>query len=225
MRSALRCRSGLWPRATRTRHPHRYDFALPSCPACRRRTGRWDVQVARAWRPARRAGRGARRGFPCAVPAATRGRRGEAVMVEGESSCFYHPQKKAVVPCQGCGRFLCALCDCGLHGEHFCPACLEVGRQKGRITRLESQRTLYDAIALAVAVLRCWSSISPSLPRPSLSTLPFATGMRPEHCPPHEDKVCPGDSPGRTPDPRLGRGHLFPRRCAQVQWLKRNTSV
>ena len=74
-------------------------------------------------------------------------------MVEGESSCFYHPQKKAVVPCQGCGRFLCALCDCELQGEHFCPACLEVGRQKGRIKRLENQRTLYDAIALSVAIL------------------------------------------------------------------------
>jgi hypothetical protein len=91
--------------------------------------------------------------FPALFRPAARGRDGEALMVEGESSCFYHPQKKAVVPCQGCGRFLCALCDCELHGEHFCPACLEVGRQKGRITRLENQRTLYDGIALSLAVL------------------------------------------------------------------------
>jgi hypothetical protein len=91
--------------------------------------------------------------FPALFRPLARGRGGEAVMVDGESSCFYHPQKKAVVPCQGCGRFLCALCDCELHGEHFCPACLEVGRQKGRITRLENRRTLYDAIALSVAIL------------------------------------------------------------------------
>src|SRR5262245_48811130 len=52
----------------------------------------------------------------------------EAVLVEGESSCFYHPEKKASVPCAGCGRFLCALCDCELHGQHYCPACLETGR-------------------------------------------------------------------------------------------------
>lgn len=91
--------------------------------------------------------------FPALFRPPTRGRDGEALMVEGESSCFYHPQKRAVVPCQGCGRFLCALCDCELHGEHFCPACLEVGRQKGRIQRLENQRTLYDGIALAVATL------------------------------------------------------------------------
>jgi hypothetical protein len=91
--------------------------------------------------------------FPALFRPPTRGRGGETILVEGESSCFYHPQKKAVVPCQGCGRFLCALCDCELHGEHFCPACLEVGRQKGRIKRLENQRTLYDAIALSLAIL------------------------------------------------------------------------
>jgi hypothetical protein len=91
--------------------------------------------------------------FPALFRPLTRGRGGEALMVEGESSCFYHPQKKAVVPCDGCGRFLCALCDCQLHREHFCPACLEVGRQKGRIKHLENQRTLYDAIALSLAVL------------------------------------------------------------------------
>jgi hypothetical protein len=90
--------------------------------------------------------------FPALFRSPTRGRGGEALLVEGESSCFYHPQKKAVVPCDGCGRFLCGLCDCQLHGEHFCPACLEVGRQKGRIKRLENQRTLYDGIALSLAV-------------------------------------------------------------------------
>jgi len=81
------------------------------------------------------------------------GRDGEALVIEGESSCFYHPQKKAVLPCEGCGRFLCALCDCELHGQHFCPACLEVGRKKGKIRRLENQRMLYDDIAMSLAVL------------------------------------------------------------------------
>ena len=90
--------------------------------------------------------------FPALFRPPTRGRGGEALLVEGESSCFYHPQKQAVVPCDGCGRFLCGLCDCQLHSEHFCPACLEVGRQKGRIKRLENQRTLYDGIALSLAI-------------------------------------------------------------------------
>ena len=90
--------------------------------------------------------------FPAFFRPINPGRSGEAVMVEGESSCFYHPQKKAVRPCDGCGRFLCALCDCELNGKHFCPGCLETGRTKGKIKNLENERMLYDSIALALAV-------------------------------------------------------------------------
>src|SRR5881296_1693780 len=90
--------------------------------------------------------------FPALFRTRARGRDGEALMVEGEASCFYHPQKKAALPCQNCGRFLCALCDCELHGQHFCPACLEIGRSKGKIKSLENQRTLYDGIALSLAI-------------------------------------------------------------------------
>ena len=74
----------------------------------------------------------------------------EDVLLEGESTCFYHPAKKAVLPCHGCGRFLCSLCDCDLNGEHFCPACLEAGRAKRKIKNIERQRTRYDNIALSL---------------------------------------------------------------------------
>src|SRR5215472_15595335 len=74
--------------------------------------------------------------FPAFFRKTDAGPGAEAVMVEGESSCFYHPQKKAVTPCAACGRFLCALCDCELNGQHFCPACLETGRTKGKIKSL-----------------------------------------------------------------------------------------
>jgi len=90
--------------------------------------------------------------FPALFRRINPGQSGEPIMIEGESSCFYHPQKKAVLPCQGCGRFLCALCDCELNGQHFCPACLETGKTKGKIKSLENQRTLYDSIALSLAV-------------------------------------------------------------------------
>ena len=90
--------------------------------------------------------------FPALFRPTATGRDGEAVLVETESACFYHPQKKAVLPCEGCGRFLCALCDCELHGQHFCPACLEVGRKKRKIKSLENERTLYDSIALTLAI-------------------------------------------------------------------------
>src|SRR4051812_40609984 len=71
--------------------------------------------------------------FPAFFRPTMTGRDGEAALLENEATCFYHPQKKALLPCEGCGRFLCALCDCELHGQHFCPACLEAGRKKGKI--------------------------------------------------------------------------------------------
>jgi len=91
--------------------------------------------------------------FPALFRKIAPGQKAEEVLVEGESSCFYHAQKKAVRPCDGCGRFLCALCDCELNGQHFCPACLDVGRSKGKIKTLDNHRTRYDSIALALAVL------------------------------------------------------------------------
>jgi hypothetical protein len=90
--------------------------------------------------------------FPALFRPIQTGRSGEAVVVETESSCFYHPQKKAVMHCEGCGRFLCALCDCELHGQHYCPQCLETGKKKGKIKSIENERTLYDSIALGLAI-------------------------------------------------------------------------
>jgi hypothetical protein len=91
--------------------------------------------------------------FPAMFRRAEAGRAGEVIMMEGEASCFYHPQKKAVLPCEGCGRFLCALCDCEHQGQHLCPSCLETGRTKGKIKSLENKRTRYDNMAIALAIL------------------------------------------------------------------------
>lgn len=77
----------------------------------------------------------------------------EKLMAEGEAGCFYHPEKKAAVVCDACGRFLCALCDVDFNGQHLCPACLEAGRQKGKIAKLQNTRTRHDRIAIALAVL------------------------------------------------------------------------
>jgi hypothetical protein len=90
--------------------------------------------------------------YPAFFRPLTPGRDGEVLVIENEAGCFYHPQKKAVLPCEGCGRFLCALCDCELHGQHFCPACLQSGQKRGKIKQLEQERTLYDNIALSLAV-------------------------------------------------------------------------
>lgn len=100
--------------------------------------------------------------FPAALRPPGPSSVGEAVMVDGEASCFYHPTKKAVLPCESCGRFLCAICDVELNGQHLCPGCLESGKKKGKLKQLENKRTLYDNLALAVAVypmLLVWTSI------------------------------------------------------------------
>lgn len=78
---------------------------------------------------------------------------GEAVIIEGEASCFYHPQKRASVPCESCGRFLCALCDIDMAGKHLCPACIDSGQKKGKLTQLENKRMLWDSSALAMALV------------------------------------------------------------------------
>jgi len=83
----------------------------------------------------------------------TSGVTSEAVMVAGESACFYHDAKKAVVVCDVCGRFLCALCDCNLSGRHYCPRCLESGAQKRTIEQLEKSRPLHGRQALILAIL------------------------------------------------------------------------
>jgi len=90
--------------------------------------------------------------FPALFQPPRPGQAGEQLLIETEASCFYHPQKRAVLPCDGCGRFLCALCDCELAGQHLCPTCLETGKRKGKLKNLQNQRTLYDGIALGLAV-------------------------------------------------------------------------
>lgn len=77
----------------------------------------------------------------------------ERVLDASEAGCFYHPEKKAAVVCDACGRFLCALCDVEFDGRHICPACLERGGEKGKIPKLQNSRARHDHIALALAVL------------------------------------------------------------------------
>ena len=91
--------------------------------------------------------------FPAFFRPFAPGHAGDWVMVEGESTCFYHPQKKAVVPCDVCGRFLCALCDCEIKGRHLCPACLESGQKKKSIQGLEDVRVLHSRLAFMLSLL------------------------------------------------------------------------
>jgi len=89
--------------------------------------------------------------FPALFRGLQTGKEGET-LIDDQASCYYHPQKKAVLPCDHCGRFLCALCDVELGGKHLCPACVETGKKKGRIVNLDRHRVLYDGVALRLAL-------------------------------------------------------------------------
>ena len=91
--------------------------------------------------------------FPAIHRQIGRGAVAEAALVEGETTCFFHPEKKAAVVCNGCGRFLCALCDVPVAGEHLCPKCVETGRMKNTLTTFENYRRSYPSLALTVAFL------------------------------------------------------------------------
>lgn len=91
--------------------------------------------------------------FPALGRGLVPGNVGQAIVTEGEAGCFYHPQRRSVVACSACGRFLCALCDVELDGQHLCPACIETGQRKGKLVQLENRRILYDNMALAIAVI------------------------------------------------------------------------
>jgi hypothetical protein len=87
---------------------------------------------------------------------------GATLLADTEAGCFYHPRKKAILPCATCGRFLCALCDVALNGQHLCPICLEKGKTNQKIQNLENHRTCYDTIALllaTVSILIYWFTI------------------------------------------------------------------
>lgn len=76
-----------------------------------------------------------------------------APVIDNESGCFFHPQKRAVISCGMCGRFICSLCDIQIGGGHICPSCFEAGKKKHKIKNLENHRVLYDDIAVAVAII------------------------------------------------------------------------
>lgn len=95
--------------------------------------------------------------FPKAAPALN-----NALLEEGEASCFYHPAKRAMVPCDQCGRFLCSLCQVEFLGQNWCPGCIEIRRQKGQLIALDARRPLYDNMVLTLAAfpsLLIWPTI------------------------------------------------------------------
>ena len=106
---------------------------LSQCPSCSRPT---EITV-----------------FPAYDRPVAAGVTAEKVIMDGEATCFYHADHRAHVPCDACGRFLCALCDLDLNGRHFCPQCLEVAMTKNTVQVLERNRTRWDKIVLGLLLV------------------------------------------------------------------------
>ncbi len=87
----------------------------------------------------------------------------ERTTADDEATCFFHPSKKAAVPCDRCGRFLCALCDLPIAGEHLCPGCVQSAQKKEGLSGVGRPRLRWDIIVwnLVLLPLLACSLVSP----------------------------------------------------------------
>lgn len=96
--------------------------------------------------------------FPAAMRPVT-GIAPEAIVTGEEASCYNHAVNRAVSSCDGCGRFLCTLCDIPVSNLHVCPSCFNTGKSGAlELVRL-TERTNFDTISLALVTLPmplCW---------------------------------------------------------------------
>ena len=79
-------------------------------------------------------------------------RQAQHLLDEGHSSCMTHPTKQAVAVCDGCGKFLCSLCDIDWHSEHLCSTCIAHRKSDATKNDLRSEYVHYDRIVLVLAV-------------------------------------------------------------------------
>jgi hypothetical protein len=80
------------------------------------------------------------------------GTEAQHLLDEGHSSCMNHPTKQAVTVCNGCGKFLCSLCDIDWNGEHVCSTCIEHRKSDDTKNELRSEYIHYDRVVLALAL-------------------------------------------------------------------------
>ncbi|MCP4020486.1 MAG: hypothetical protein GY729_01470 [Desulfobacteraceae bacterium] len=91
--------------------------------------------------------------FPAAVRAPEPDERQKSLVIDDDAGCYFHPTKKAIIPCSSCGRFLCALCDIEMDGEHICFPCMESGKKQKVLNTLETYRFLPDSLAIRLSIL------------------------------------------------------------------------
>ncbi len=98
--------------------------------------------------------------FPAAFAPATTPVAANAL--NGEAACFHHSTKRAAVPCDQCGRFLCSLCQFSIGLKNLCPGCIAAARAR-QSGRWVGRRLNLDSVALSTAtvpMLGLWTTIA-----------------------------------------------------------------
>jgi hypothetical protein len=73
--------------------------------------------------------------------------------LEGEAACFFHPENRAALACDSCGRFVCSVCDLHVGSRHLCPLCLGSGLNKQKLPEIVSRRFLWSWAAFWLGLL------------------------------------------------------------------------
>jgi len=71
---------------------------------------------------------------------------------DADAACFFHPTKRAEVPCDRCGRYLCALCQLVVDGQNLCPACVLRPAENGSTAIAEKARLRWDLLIWVLVV-------------------------------------------------------------------------
>jgi hypothetical protein len=79
---------------------------------------------------------------------------------EGDAVCFFHPEKKAALTCDRCGRFLCELCDLPLGTRHLCPTCIGGGMGTEKLPELITRRVRWSRISLLLGIVPLFAALT-----------------------------------------------------------------
>ena len=99
--------------------------------------------------------------------------------MDGDACCYEHSDKRAASICSHCGRFLCALCELQLGRQVLCPDCLTGVKVQAPLNALDTQRTKFDSIALALATWPLLSIYFPIITAPMALILSIFAWKRP----------------------------------------------
>jgi hypothetical protein len=110
-----------------------------------------------------------------------------AVLAAGEANCYFHAQNRAEAACDGCGRYVCAVCRVTFAGQQLCPSCLEARADRRKLP--ENHRVLYDHIALLLAVMPLIMWPFTLLTAPAALGLCFYSWKKPGSLVPNRRKV------------------------------------